>query len=151
MSRILKSKLIVCLLFGFTGVLGKGLLDDKSTSKDTTLISFAENKANTNNVDEKQIYGTFEKEFSWVSDPKEPKNLLALGENSIVKVRVTSIGDAIFLDKTSNFYDPEPVTPIEVTVEETLNGKNRRYKDSIFKRWRGYNLQFYEGSRPRNY
>ena len=59
-----------------------------------------------------------------MKDPKEPKNLLEINDKSaIVKVKVKSIGNAKFFESTPDFNDPNPFTPIDVVIEEVLDGE----------------------------
>lgn len=82
--------------------------------------------ANTNsekevvaNTNDKKIFGTFKTDSSWVEDPSIPKNLIETSEEySIIKAKVKSIGEAKFLKLT----DPTPYTPIEIEVEEFIDG-----------------------------
>jgi len=101
-------------------------LDNGSKVVSTNVIAANTNKNATiiNDTNEKQIYGSFMSEANWVADPSEPKNLLKFTkDNAIIKVKVKSIGEAIFFEKTTNFNNPQPFTPVEVTVEELLDGQ----------------------------
>lgn len=89
-----------------------------------TNANTTQNTVSTNDTDNKLFYGTYETNANWVKDPTEPKNLLQMTKNnSVIKVKVKSIGEAVFLEKTTDFYDPIPCTPVEVIVEETLDGQ----------------------------
>lgn len=115
MKKILKSKwFIMSILCIITVAMGTTLsISDKLANKNT---------ATRNDTNQKQVYGNFTIESSWVADPSEPKNLLKIiKDNAIIKVKIKSIGEAIFLNKTKNFNDPNPFTPIEVIVEKSLD------------------------------
>jgi hypothetical protein len=79
----------------------------------------------------KDIYGIFESENSWVSDPREPENLFR-ASGSVVQIKVLSISEAKILPKTENFYTDRPFTPIEVTIQETIDGKSLSGKQTIY-------------------
>ncbi|MGG4166471.1 hypothetical protein ABEW00_03190 [Rossellomorea vietnamensis] len=79
----------------------------------------------------KDIYGTFENENSWVSDPREPENLFR-ASGSVVQIKVLSIGEAKILPKTENFYTDRPYTPIEVTMQENIDGNPLSGKKTIY-------------------
>jgi hypothetical protein len=81
--------------------------------------------------EKKDIYGTFESENSWVSDPREPENLFR-ASGSVVQIKVLSISEAKILPKTQNFYTDSPFTPIEVTIQETIDGKSLSGKKTIY-------------------
>jgi hypothetical protein len=81
--------------------------------------------------EEKDIYGTFESENSWVSDPREPENLFR-ASGSVVQLKVLSISEAKILPKTETFYTDMPFTPIEVTIEETIDGYPLSGKKTIY-------------------
>jgi hypothetical protein len=81
--------------------------------------------------EEKDIYGTFESENSWVSDPREPENLFR-ASGSVVQIKVLSISEAKILPKTDNFYTDRPFTPIEVTIQETIDGNPLSGKKTIY-------------------
>jgi hypothetical protein len=81
--------------------------------------------------EEKDIYGTFESENSWVSDPREPENLFR-ASGSVVQIKVLSISEAKILSKTENFYTDRPFTPIEVTIQETIDGNPLSGKKTIY-------------------
>jgi hypothetical protein len=81
--------------------------------------------------EEKDIYGTFESENSWVSDPREPENLFR-ASGSVVQIMVLSISEAKILSKTENFYTDRPFTPIEVTIQETIDGNPLSGKKTIY-------------------
>jgi hypothetical protein len=81
--------------------------------------------------EEKDIYGTFESENSWISDPREPENLFR-PSGSVVQIKVLSISEAIILPKTEKFYTDRPFTPIEVTIQETIDGNPLSGKKTIY-------------------
>jgi hypothetical protein len=81
--------------------------------------------------EEKDIYETFESENSWLSDPKEPENLFR-ASGSVVQIKVLSISEAKILPKTENFYTDRPFTPIEVTIQETIDGNPLSGKKTIY-------------------
>jgi hypothetical protein len=81
--------------------------------------------------EEKDIYGTFESENSWVFDPREPENLFR-ASGSVVQIKVLSISEAKILPKTENFYADRPFTPIEVTIQETIEGNPLSGKKTIY-------------------
>lgn len=99
-------------------------------------IALSEDEVNTNNdTDNKDIYGTFETHGSWVKDPEEPKNLIEMADNhAIVKVKVKSIGNAIFFENTADFSDPNPYTPVEVVIEDILDGTIDNNVNTIYMR-----------------
>jgi hypothetical protein len=81
--------------------------------------------------EEMDIYGTFESENSWVSDPREPENLFR-ANGSVVQIKVLSISEAKILPKTEDFYTDRPFTPIEVTIQETIEGYPLSGKKTIY-------------------
>jgi hypothetical protein len=81
--------------------------------------------------EEMDIYGTFESENSWVSDPREPENLFR-ASGSVVQIKVLSISEAKILPKTENFYTDRPFTPIKVTIQETIDGNPLSGKKTIY-------------------
>jgi hypothetical protein len=81
--------------------------------------------------EEMDIYGTFESENSWVSDPREPENLFR-ASGSVVQIKVLSISEAKILPKTEDFYTDRPFTPIEVTIQETIDGNPLSGKKTIY-------------------
>ena len=49
-----------------------------------------------------------------------------------MRIKVKSIGDAVFLPKTSEMNDPyRPYTPIKVEILQNLSGKDINIKDNI--------------------
>lgn len=136
MKKFLKSKwFIIGTLCIIAGTICSTLLIDNrlNNNKVAVATNIDRSTVSTNDTNKKQIYGTYEIETSWVKDPKEPKNLLQVTkDNSIIKVKVKSIGDAVFLEKTTDFYDPNPFTPVEVIVEETLNGQDLNNIKTIY-------------------
>jgi hypothetical protein len=82
-------------------------------------------------LEEKDTYGTIESENSWVSDPREPENLFR-ASGSVVQIKVLSISEAKILPKTENFHTDRPFTPIEVTIQETIDGKSLSGKKTIY-------------------
>ncbi|WP_142414067.1 hypothetical protein [Hathewaya massiliensis] len=148
MGKFLKSKsfiisilCIITLIIGGTLVFVNRQKDNKevdenmSTKNSNTKNTTTKNKVNAKGTEKKQIHSTHKIETSWVKDPKEPKNLLEVTkDNSIVKVRVKSLGEPAFLEKTSDFSDPNPFTPVEVIVEQTLDGEALNNLKTIYLR-----------------
>ncbi len=127
MRKFLKSKrFIISTLCIITATIGTALLIRNSLISNKTMDAnnIAKKVVGTDNTDKKQLYGTFEIETSWVKDPSEPKNLLQVTkDNAIIKVKVKSIGNAVFFDKVNGFNDPNPYTPVEVIIEKILDGQ----------------------------
>lgn len=127
MRKCFKSKwFIISTLCIITVAMGTTLLIRNSIISNKTMDSnnFDKKVVDTNNTDKRQLYGTFEIETSWVKDPSESKNLLQVTkDNAIIKVKVKSIGDAVFFNKVNGFYDPNPYTPVEVVIEKIVDGQ----------------------------
>ena len=129
MKKFLRSKWFIisalCLItvtIVITVLLDNRLNNNKAVAE--TNANTTQNTVSTNDTDNKLFYGTYETNANWVKDPTEPKNLLQMTKNnSVIKVKVKSIGEAVFLEKTTDFYDPIPCTPVEVIVKETLDGQ----------------------------
>lgn len=143
MSGFLKSKWFVmssfCLIVATIGVisLGSNRLDNSSKVVSTNVVADNTNKNESiiNDTNEKQIYSSFMNEANWVADPSEPKNLLQFTkDNTIIKVKVKSIGESIFLEKTTNFNNPKAFTPVEVAVEESLDGESLNNINTVYLR-----------------
>ncbi|MCR8848442.1 hypothetical protein NQ095_08520 [Rossellomorea sp. SC111] len=81
--------------------------------------------------EEKDIYETVEAENSWAFDPREPENLVG-DDGIVVKLKVLSIREAKILAKTETFYTETPYTPIDVSIQETINGKHLSGKKTIY-------------------
>jgi hypothetical protein len=82
-------------------------------------------------LEEKDIYGTYESENSWAFDPREPENLFT-ADGSVVQIKVLSLDEAKILPKTETFYTDRPYTPIEVIIQETLDGNQLSGKKTIY-------------------
>lgn len=94
----------------------KTTYDNKSNGEKIT----SEDGGETKNS---QIYYTYKGEECFAVDPHIPSNLFEREENSyVIKVKVESIGDTLFLEETEKFYGVGPYTPINITVSETLYG-----------------------------
>jgi len=84
-------------------------------------ITIAKNETET--INNKKIYNTIISTSNYSVDPKNPENILAGINRHIIKVKVTSIGDAEFLPTTEYYNNPySPCTPIEVEILENLYG-----------------------------
>lgn len=116
--------LIAVVIIGIIAIKNnKKLLSKKNetNTKETTTIAKAT---------EHEIYQTVRSENSWAIDPRDPKNLLKL-DGILVKIKVKSIGDAVFLPKTSEMNDPyRPYTPVKVEIIQNLSGKDINIKDN---------------------
>lgn len=134
MSKILKSKVFLLGLI-FVVILAIGTLfiyKNKGNKKESVANN---NEIVSSNIDKKQIYGTFEGSSSWAVDPKDPKELLKTSKNgSVVKVKIESIEEAIFFEKTKDFSSLRPFTPIKVNFKNKLHGKNIKDIDTIYLR-----------------
>jgi hypothetical protein len=83
----------------------------------------------SSNISEKQIYGTFKTDASWVKDPTIVDNIIDMAkDSSIIKVKILSLGESNFLDLTS----PVPHTAIQVEVEEVLEGTFSKGTKTIY-------------------
>ncbi len=116
--------LIAVIIIGIIAIKNnKKLLSKKNetNTKETTTIAKAA---------EHEIYQTVKSENSWAIDPRDPKNILKL-DGILVKIKVKSIGDAVFLPKTSEMNDPyRPYTPVKVEILQNLSGKDINIKDN---------------------
>ncbi len=103
------------------------------------LIFFSSNvmkRANVNNekeivasTNDKKIVGTFKTNTSWVEDPLIPENVIKMSyDYSIIKAKVTSIGETNFLKLT----DPSPYTPIEIEIKEIIEGTAKNDLKTIY-------------------
>lgn len=133
---------ILCLgtliVYGSLSLKSKQNRDNKATNRVATEI-----QATTEDIENHQIYGTFKSEASWATDPTEPKNLLEITENNaILKVKVKSIGEALFLESTEDFNDPNPYTPIEVIVKNSLYGEKLDKINTIY--LKGGHIKIYD-------
>lgn len=89
--------------------------------------------ADSEETKESQIYYTDKREECFVSDPKIPSNLFEGEENMyILKIKVESIGEGLFLEETEKFYGAGPYTPINITVNETLYGDKIENLNTIY-------------------
>lgn len=115
--------LIALIIIGIIAIKNnKKLLSKKNeTNTKETIIAKAT---------EHEIYQTVRSENNWAIDPRDPKNLLKL-DGILLKIKVKSIGDAVFLPKTSEMNDPyRPYTPVKVEIIQNLSGKDINIKDN---------------------
>ena len=115
--------LIAVVIIGIIAIKNnKKLLSKKNetNTKETTIAKATEH----------EIYQTVRSENNWAIDPRDPKNLLKL-DGILLKIKVKSIGDAVFLPKTSEMNDPyRPYTPVKVEIIQNLFGKDINIKDN---------------------
>jgi hypothetical protein len=115
--------LIAVIIIGIIAIKNnKKLLSKKNetNTKETTIAKATEH----------EIYQTVRSENNWAIDPRDPKNLLKL-DGILLKIKVKSIGDAVFLPKTSEMNDPyRPYTPVKVEIIQNLSGKDINIKDN---------------------
>lgn len=95
-----------------------------------------EKVVDSSSIDKKQIYRTLGGgDMSWAKDPKNPSNLLKTlngNDSSVVKVKVKSIEEAIFFEKTDKFYVRNPFTPIKIEIENHLHGEKLENIDTVY-------------------
>ena len=115
--------LIAVIIIGIIAIKNnKKLLSKKNetNTKETTIAKATEH----------EIYQTVRSENNWAIDPRDPKNLLKL-DGILLKIKVKSIGDAVFLPKTSEMNDPyRPYTTVKVEIIQNLSGKDINIKDN---------------------
>lgn len=129
----MKNKKIICgiIIAILIAVVIIGIIAIKNNKK---LLS-KKNETNTKETiiakaTEHEIYQTVRSENNWAIDPRDPKNLLKL-DGILLKIKVKSIGDAVFLPKTSEMNDPyRPYTPVKVEIIQNLSGKDINIKDN---------------------
>lgn len=136
MSKILKSKVFLLgLLFILILVIGFTIAFSNKNNNKVVAVN-NEKVVDSTNIDEKQIYGTFAGgEMSWAIDPKDPKEILKASKRwdvSVVKVKVKSIEEAMFLEKTDKFYVRNPFTPIKIEIQNQLYGKKIKDLDTVY-------------------
>ncbi|MBC2580152.1 hypothetical protein [Clostridium sp. DJ247] len=138
MMKFLKSKWFIvsslCLIFATIGTIS--LVSNRLGNNSAVVASNIDKNADiTNETDKKQFYGSFMTEANWVANPSEPKNLLQFTEdNAIIKVKIKSIGEAMFFEKTTGFNNPQPFTPVEVIVEKSLDGQDLHNIKTVYLR-----------------
>lgn len=123
MKKIFLSLIISSLLIiGFHNINNKSLIDNHD-------INYSTEDSKYNEIANNQIFATIENHFSWAIDPTIPENLIA-DSSSIVKIKVLSINESMFIDSLN--YDG-PLTPINVEVIETLSGSELPDSLDIYK------------------
>ena len=94
--------------------------------KNANISSEKEVVATTN---EKNIFGTFEMSANWAKDPLVPENIIEMSKNcAVIKAKIISVGEAKFLNEK----DPSPYTPVEVEIEEILDGTLEKGNKTIY-------------------
>jgi hypothetical protein len=136
-SLCMKRKKIVAglLSIGFLGMVYWNIAD-----KNTDTLVQAGNQSNVKseekndlpNLSSKEIFRTFEREYSWAFDPSKPENLYTEGATSVVQLKVLSIGEAEILPKKEKFDTQEPFTPIEVEIVDTISGIPLSGKKTVY-------------------
>lgn len=103
----------------------------KSSNKSSVNQNAKNEHKVTLNESGKIIYNKFGKLVDWAKDPTVPDNLINK-DSSVVKLKVISIGDAMFLPENKTFYTDRPFTPIEVEIFNTLSGIQLSGKVTIY-------------------
>ncbi|RSD21091.1 hypothetical protein [Mesobacillus subterraneus] len=121
-----KNKTIVVLL----SVACAALVTLNILKDDTVALVESENQNNVTKQNEKkvadiahkEIFGKYEREFSWAINPTIPENLFTPEATSVVQLKVLSMGEAEILPQTEEFITQDPYTPIEVEILDTISG-----------------------------
>ena len=66
---------------------------------------------------------------NWAKDPLVPENIIEMSKNcAVIKAKIISVGEAKFLNEK----DPSPYTPVEVEIEEILDGTLEKGNKTIY-------------------
>ena len=96
----------------------------------TTQVETGKNsESKDSKTNEKNIFGTFEMSANWAKDPLVPENIIEMSKNcAVIKAKIISVGEAKFLNEK----DPSPYTPVEVEIEEILDGTLEKGNKTIY-------------------
>jgi hypothetical protein len=71
---------------------------------------------------EDDIFGYMETSFSWEFDPTIITELTQKS-SSVVRLKVLSVGEGLFLESSEEFYNPYmPYTPVQIRIVDVLSG-----------------------------
>lgn len=130
-----KNFLAVLLSIGFAALVSWNMLVNDTV----TLVEFGNQNNVTNqkekklpDIAHKEIFGKYEREYSWAFDPTIPENLYTPEATSVVQLKVLSIGEAEILPQTEDFITQDPYTPLEVEIVDTISGIPLSGKKTIY-------------------
>lgn len=92
-----------------------------------------DNSLTFSNDENREIYGTVTIERNWVVDPDDTKRVFQnLDDIFVVKAKVNSIEEDLFLEAEENYSNPHPFTPVNISVNDVLVGDGLEDLEKVY-------------------